>query len=224
MAEGDLYGPGLSLPVIERALTAHVRLWYPTYLADAERSVEFRADGVTPVQPGDVPRPRAWRPAEGRVDKWPADQLPAIIFGSPGLADGVRRNGRGEHSGEWAFGFTAVASARDDTSTRWVVGLHALALRKIFIQQPAVEGLPVESCTYEDEAYDPLPFARSGSLMAATVTFSIGLAELGSARGGPAAPVAGGPAVPPADPLADPPALPEVLETDHDITRRPVDG
>lgn len=208
-----MYGVALSLGRIERAVTAHLRRWYPDYLREAERQEAVRADGVTVLEPGDLQLPRSWRPA-AEVDKWPEDQLPAIIFGSPGLADsGPRRDGQGNHEGPWVFSVTAVASGNDDASTRWLVGVYTLALRLLFMQQPIIEGLSVEGCTYADEAYDALPFRRSRSLMGGTVVYELVLKDLGSASSGPLAPAE--------NPIPDPGPWPEVENTQLDLDRRP---
>ena len=222
MTATDLLGTSLSLPTLERRLTAHCRKWMPQYLRAAEREEEVGPDGGALVV-GSLPLPRTWRATSGPVDKWPEDQLPAVIFGSPGLAEGgPRRDGRGLYAGTWAFGFTAVTSGRDDVATRWLCGVYAVALRLMFVQQPAVEGLDVQSCEYQDEGYDPLPFRRTGSLMAGTVTFTIGVGGLASARHGLPAPTDGGLPVPPADPTADPGPVPTVQTTHHQIERTPV--
>lgn len=205
MTVENLFGPVLTLGRVERSVMAHVRLWVPTYLPEVERSEGVRADGVTPLEPGSLPLPKSYRPAD-RLDKWPADQLPALIFGSPGLGDdGPRRRGDGAISGGWVFSLTAVASGRDDETTRWLCGIYTATLRLLFAQQPLIAGLDVESCAYEDEAYDGLPFSRSGSLMAGTVTFTLGLGGLASSAHGPAEPLA--------DPLPDPGPWPTVQDT-----------
>lgn len=213
MTASNVLGPSLSLGRLERAVMAHVRLWLPTYLREAERAEGVQADGVTPLQPGSVPLPRSFRPTDGRVDKWPEDQLPALIFGSPGLANGgLRRDGRGEYRGTWVVQLTAVASGRDDTTTRWLAGIYCVALRLLLVQQPKVAGLDVDGIAYEDEAYDRLPFSRGRSLMAGSVSFTLGAGAVASARGGVSAPLP--------SPTTDPGPPPEVTETDVTIERR----
>lgn len=211
MTDLNVFGQALSLPTIERALMAHVRRWFPDYLRDAERAEGFRADGVTPLEVGTLQLPRSWRPAD-QVDKWAEDQLPAVIFGSPGLSDaGPRRDGSGKHEGPWVFSLTTVVSGRDDQATRWLCGIYTVALRLLFLQQPMIAGLPVESCKYADEAYDPLPFRRQRSLMGGTVVFELVLSGLGDASGGPLEPAA--------DPIPDPGPWPEVENTALDLDR-----
>lgn len=211
MTVENMMGPALSLPTIERRVMAHLRLWFPTYLREAERQELVRSDGVAPLAPGSIPLPRSWEPTQGRVDKWPAAQLPAVIFGSPGLGEPPRRAGGGDYSGDWVFAMTGVASARDAASTRWVTGIYVLALRLLFVQQPLIEGLPVESCKWEDEAYDDLPFSRSGALMAGTATFTLGLGELASSAHGPPAPLE--------NPIEDPGPWPTVQDTSLTVER-----
>lgn len=211
MTVANQVGEALSLGRIERATMAHIRKWLPTYLREAERLEEVQADGVTALEVGSLPLPRSWRPAEGRLDKWPAEQLPAIIFGSPGLGDPPRRTGRGDHEGEWVLSATAVVSGNDDVTTRHLVGIYGVALRLLFAKQPLIEGLPVESIKYADEAYDGLPFSRSGSLMAGTVVFELGLSGLVTSGPGPLEPLE--------DPLDDPGPWPDVQTYDLTVDR-----
>lgn len=211
MTDTNVFGTALSLPTIERAVMAHLRRWFPDYLRDAERREGVRADGVTPLEPGELPLPRSWRPA-AEVDKWAEDQLPAIIFGSPGLSDsGPRRSGDGKHEGPWVFSLTAVVSGRDDQVNRWLVGIYTAALRLLLMQQPMIVGLPVEGCHYADEAYDPIPQRRSRALMAGTVVYELVLSGLGDAAAGPLAPAE--------NPIPDPGPYPEVENTGLDVTR-----
>lgn len=210
----SVFGPVLTLPRIKGRVVAHTRLWMPTYLRAIEREEGVRADGVTPLAAGTLPLPKSWTKTNGRVDKWPAAQLPAVIFSSPGLSDsGAHRYGTA-YQGTWAFGLTTVASARDADSTEWLCGLYTAALRLLFIQQPVVGGLPVKGCSYADEAYDELPFSRSGSLMAGTATFELELGDLGDVRLGPLEPAA--------DPVPRPGDGPEVQTTALDLERSPL--
>lgn len=217
MSEGNLFGVALALPVIEARLLEHVQLWVPDYLRDIERQVAVRPDGA-PHAVGSLPLFRSFTPTDGRVDKWPENQLPACLFGSPGLDGPPRRDGRGEHEGTFAVGFTVVVSARDDRWTRWLCGIYAAALRLLFIQQGAVQGLPITHVTYTDESYDPLAYSRQRAIMAATVTFAVGVGGLGSARQGPAAP-----SPTPDGAVPDPGPFPAVEETILEVERSPVD-
>jgi hypothetical protein len=208
----NVYGVALSRGRIQRATTAHVRRGVPDYWRVAARQEGVQADGATALEVGTLQLPRSWRRTQGELDRWPEDQLPALIFGSPGLSDeGVRRDGEGKHEGTWVFSWTAVVSGRDDDVTGWLVGIYTLALRLLFLQQPLIEGLPVTKCSYADEAYDGLPFRRSRSLMAGTVVFELGLKDLGSARGGPVDPAE--------NPIPDPGPWPVVENTGLDLDR-----
>lgn len=213
MTAGNVFGPILALPTIERLTMAHVRGWLPDYLRDVEAGVAFEPDGVTPLAPGSLPLPRSWRPTSGAVDKWPADQLPAVIFGSPGLGDPPARRAEG-YEGGFVVTLSAVASGNDEASTRWLVGIYVAALRALLAQQSDVEGLPVEGLALEDEGYDDLPFSRSGSLMVGTVAFTMTLRDLVDPTTGPAAPSG--------DPAIDPGPWPEAETTELILERRPV--
>lgn len=215
MTATNQIGPHLTLSRVKRATLAHVQAWLPTYLRDVERAEGVRADGATPLVPGSLPLPRSWRVTDGPVHKWPEDQLPAVIFGSPGLDDsGPRRRGDGEHSGRWVVSLTAVVAGRDADVTDWLVGLYTAALRLLMVQQPLVAGLDMEGVTWQDEAYDDLPAQRTRSLKAGTCTFTMQLGGLASSAFGPVAPLP--------DPTTDPGPYPTVQDTGMTVERRPL--
>lgn len=212
MTTGNLLNASLSLATIERCVMAHTRLWLPTYLADAERAEGVLPDGTTELEPGSLPLPRSYRPTDGRVDKWAEDQLPALIFGSPGVDEGsLRHDGRGRFTARWIFQLTVVYSAKDDTLTRFGTAVYASALLQLFVQQQSIEGLQVEGVTPLDLAFDRLAFSPSRALGAATLAFSLEAGTVADARGGPSEPLV--------DPLADPGPWPDVDDVDFDIER-----
>ena len=201
----------LSLSTIERRLMAHTRLWLPTYLREAERSEMVMPDG-SELEPGALPLPCSYRPTDGRVDKWAEDQLPALIFGSPGIDEGtLRHDGRGRFTARWIFQLTIVYSASDDTLTRFGTAVYANALLSLFVQQQAVLGLDVEGIVPLDLAFDRLAWSPSRALGAATLSFSLEAGTVADARGGPSVPLE--------DPLEDPGPAPEVTDVDYDIER-----
>lgn len=212
MTVANLLRGSLSLATVERCVMAHTRLWLPTYLRDAERAEGVMPDGVTELEPGSLPLPRSYRPTDGRVDKWGEDQLPALIFGSPGVDEGtLRHDGRGRYTARWIFQLTVVYSAKDDTLTRFGTAVYASALLQLFVQQQAIEGLEVEGIVPLDLAFDRLAFSPSRALGAATLAFSLEAGAVADARGGPLEPLD--------DPLDDPGAWPEVTDVEHDIER-----
>jgi hypothetical protein len=218
----NLYGPVLTLPRIERAVISHVRAWLPAYLSEVQRQEQVQADGVTPLAPNALELPRSWRPTSGPVEKWPEDQLPAVIFGSPGLGDGgTRKDGEGDYSGSWVISLSAVVAGRDYDTVRWATGIYTAALRLLLVQQPRIEGLDVQGARWQDEGYDPLPFEQSRTLMAGTTVFTLELGGLANAAYGPAAPTddPGAYPQPPSDPAADPGPFPTVQTTELDIER-----
>jgi hypothetical protein len=221
----NLYGPMLTRSRIHRAVIAHVKLWIPHYLAEVQRQEGVRADGVTALGPTDLPLPKSWRPTPGEVRKWPEDQLPAVIFGSPGLGSGgTRKDGEGAYSGAWIISLSAVVGGRDLDTTEWLAGMYTAALRLLMVQQPRVQGLDVQGARWEDEGYDPLPADAGRSLAAGTCTFTLELGGLANAAYGPAAPTDDPTTYPqpPGDPGDDPGPFPTVEEFELDIERSPL--
>jgi hypothetical protein len=201
----NVFGPFLTLSDVEDAVLAHVRAWIPDYLREVERHLVTRPSGQTLV-PGTLPLPKSYERAS-QVDKWPESQLPAVVFSSPGLADGgLRRDGAGTYEGTWVVALHSVVAGNDDRSTRWLAGAYTAALRLLMTQQAMVEGLDVEAVEYADEAYDQIPHVRARSLMAGTATFELTVRDLASASAGPSAPSG--------EPATDPGPWPEVEETE----------
>lgn len=212
MTASNLFGQSLSLTKIERCVMAHTKLWLPTYLREAERAEQYLPDGSANTV-GQLPLPRSYRPTDGRVDKWPEDQLPALIFGTSGVEDGsLRHQGNGEYTARWIYQLTVVHSAKDDVLTRYGVGVYAAALLQLFAQQQKISGLDVEGIVPLDLAYDRLAFSPSRALGSASLLFSLEAGTVADARGGPSEPLV--------DPESDPGPAPEVTTVQHDITKK----
>lgn len=209
----NLYGQVLTRSKVERAVIAHVQAWLPAYLSETQRQEETYPDG-SPLGVTDLQLPRAWRATNGPVEKWPEDQLPAVVFGSSGLSAPPAMDGRRVYTASWAFALSAVVSGNDYDSTEWLAGIYVAALRLLMVQQPLVAGLEVESLKWEGESYDPLPFEAGRSLAAGTCAFTLEIRDVANASGGPVAP--------PDDPGVDPGPWSEVDEVELDIERSPI--
>lgn len=184
------------------------KLWLPQYLADAERHHALTAPYCQ--------LPVTWRPAPD-VRKWPEEQLPAVIFGSPGLAGSppVKQADR-SYMTTWVLALSGVVHGSSEEDTELIASCYGIALRTLFLQQAGrftdtagYDGpmLAVESLTWEDEGYDDIAASRSRTLVAATVTFTVVFRNTATSLGGPDQPP-----IPPDPPSTDPGPFPEITE------------
>src|SRR5262245_7939817 len=100
------------MTIFRRILTTHevetraipgLTKWVPTYPAELERQTER--------EPGSLPVPRAWTTATS-FDKWPEDQLPAVLVISPGLLEPPNGEGDGSYRAKYSLGIGVITSAR----------------------------------------------------------------------------------------------------------------
>ena len=79
------------------------RRWMGTYLAEVERQHGLQA--------GHWQRPRAYVRVLS-FDKWPEDQLPAVMLVSAGIAGPPIKHGDGKIAARWLLGLGVLCSAR----------------------------------------------------------------------------------------------------------------
>jgi len=95
----SLYGRLISAVDVEQALAARIALRMNDYLAETERQ-----HGIAV---GTIQRPRAMVVTE----RFPEDQLPAVIVESPGTADLPLPDGQGRYMARWEVVLTIAVSA-----------------------------------------------------------------------------------------------------------------
>jgi hypothetical protein len=184
-----------------------VRRWISTYLAEKE--------GQAGLRRGVIPRPRGWTVAPS-VDKWPEDQLPAIIFEATGIPAPPRKGGDGRYRARWEMRITTIVSAKTERDSRRVASLYTAALRALFAQRPSLDG-HADGIDWLAERYDELAFDEQRSLGHGTVALLVEVDDVTTAGAGP---------VTPDDPL-DPdieswPDWPIVQTVDVDVERQPL--
>jgi hypothetical protein len=184
-------GPIVSGHDVEQATLAVLRRWMPTYLAEAERQTG-RVVGSLPVI-------RGWTVAT-TFDKWPEDQLPAIVLISPGLASPPDADGGGEYRARFMLGAVVIVSAATEAATRELAGLYSAVMRACLIQHQSLEGFGL-GVQWLDERYDDLNFDDGRSLAAGQVTFTIEVGGIARRWNGPAHPSE--PPATPTDPIPE---------------------
>jgi hypothetical protein len=109
-----------------------VRVWARDYLAEMQRQ-----RGLDDVEA--MPPFRSIVVA-GAPEKWPEDQLPALLVSSPGLAEtstrrGIEVHGDGGYVARWRVECVSEVSARGNRQAIRLARLYAAAVRALVIQQ-----------------------------------------------------------------------------------------
>jgi hypothetical protein len=126
------FGPILSAFEVEHALVACVRIWIRDYLAEMERQRGQAVEGMPWFRSIVV---------AGAPEKWPEDQLPALLVSSPGLAEtgtrrGIEVHGDGGYVARYRVDAVCEVSARGNRQAIRLARVYAAAVRALLIQQP----------------------------------------------------------------------------------------
>jgi hypothetical protein len=187
---------------VELAALAVLKKWASTYLGEAE--------AATGRVRGSLPRPRAWTTAT-EFEKWPEDQLPAVLLISPGLAAPPRADGNGTYRASFALGIVST-SHMDETAA--LAKLYCATLRACLLQHQSLEGFAA-GVTWADENYDDLPSIDDRSLGAGQAIFVVEVDAISTRWNGPIHPSE--PPTPDAAPLPDDPTATAVAVEVHPI-------
>lgn len=162
---------------LERWVTETLRKWSSTYIAEVERQHGIPA--------GTLARPRSWVTANA-IEKWPEDQLPAVIVVSVGLAENPLRNGD-RFRARWEIHIACVCSARREDEAHRMAMLYLAAHRSILVQRPSLEGR-ARGVDWVDEDYEPIDFDDSRTLAGGEAVFWIEVDDVVSTNSGPTTP------------------------------------
>lgn len=177
--------------------------WFDTYLAEVERQ--------NALDVRQLPRPRSYS-RRNEFERWPEDQIPAVIVISPGLVEPPVANGSGEFRGYWGVGVAVIAEGQDTDNTRDLVGYYTAAIRALILQRPSLGGFAM-GVTWEGEHYDDISDVEMGRTLASgQVVFQVEVEGIVSTKAGPVTPD-----TPPVDPPPVSPAWPIATEVTADI-------
>jgi hypothetical protein len=190
---------------VEGWMTALLKRWAGTYLAEAERSHGYDV--------GSLARPRGYVRTP-TFDKWNEDQLPTVCVISPGTVGPPKRDGRGRYRARWAISVGVIVSASTLDATHELAELYVAAFRQLVLQRPSLDG-HANGVTWAEERYDELPFDDLRSLGVGQVAFEVEVENVVTSNAGP---------VTPDDPLEpDTDAWPPWARVrTHDVTVDPV--
>jgi len=192
---------------VEQWVLALERKWFGTYLAEAERQHGYAACTF--------PRPRAWVVAAS-FDKWPEDQVPAVLVVSTGVVVPPRKTGDGVYRAQWRVEVGACVSARTEAESRELAELYVAALNAVVVQHPSLEG-NANGASWLELTYTPLDYDSTRSLYAGSAVFAVEVDDVVTTGAGPAAP---DPAMDECAPWAP---WPEVATVDVDVDNYAVD-
>lgn len=192
----EVFGEILLGSNVEQAVIANLKTWFPTYLAEVERQ-----EGVTAHS---IPEPRSYDTVND-FQKWPENQLPAVVVVSPGLAGLPMTEGDGRTRAAWIVGIAVVASAKDKRSTQNLAKLYAAVVRTLMLQQQSLGGIGMGT-SWRHESYTDIPASDERTLGSCQVIFEVDIGDVVHARMGLAQP--------PDDPYSPDPEWPTVETAD----------
>jgi hypothetical protein len=177
-APASIFGPLVTGHDVEQAVLSTLRKWSGTYIAEAED-----AHGITRCS---LERVRAWVIGP-TLDKWPEDQLPAVVIASPGLAPPPRRNGEGYYRATWRIELGVVCAARTQARSRELSALYLRAHMAIVAQKQSLESF-ADGVAWLDESYTQLDYDDVRSLYSGSAVFAIDVEDVLSTDAGPTEP------------------------------------
>jgi hypothetical protein len=174
----SIFGPIVTGYDLEVWTLQLCRKWFGTYLSEMERQ-----HGLTA---GTFKRPLSYTVAPS-FDKFPEDQLPAIVLVSAGLAEQPAKQGDGNMHGRWDLLAGGIVSARRQDEAHAMAQFYCGALRWLLIQRPSLDG-HAQGVVWMDEDYTMLEFDETRSLAAGVARFTVEVENVSNAKAGPLTP------------------------------------
>lgn len=162
--DDDIFGPIVLTDEVSNAVRKVLGRWLTTYLAWQERrkGLDRRS----------IPTIRSYKDTGDRIEKFPEDQLPALIAITTGTDQPPSRSGDGVYRGPWQLAVAVVVSAPDPEAVRLITSVYGAAIRACLLQHRTLEGA-IEGLDYVSETYDDETIAG-----AATASRTLGVVRL----------------------------------------------
>jgi len=210
---GSAFGPLVSAADLEDHLQATLERWLPSYLYEVERHNQ--------VQPGTLPLPQQLvRSSE--IEKFPEDQLPCLMLGSPGLTDPPESDGAGYYTATWQINLAVEIVAGPNRRALQLARWYTLALRACAVQQQQDPGLPthVQICRvdWRDERYNTLDSIDDRTVCVGRVELAVTVANVLQRGLGPLDPL-----ISPQPPLPVSPTWPAAVTVITPVERVPLE-
>jgi hypothetical protein len=150
---------------VEQAVLSTLRGWLPVYLRWFEQQTGRSA--------GALPNPRSYRVVADPDERFPEEQLPAILVVSPGLAEPPSREGDGSWQATWTVGIGVIVSTATADTTREVAAVYTAAVRAAIVQRGALGGI-ADHTRWTDEMHDQIVTPdRARHIAAGYLTFDV---------------------------------------------------
>lgn len=193
------FGAMLTMPQVERRVTAHLQAWMATALGAVER--------IEDIPAGKLQEPRSWDRSDV-FEKFDEADLPNVVVVCPGMTQAPSRDGEGKWRAWFGVVVGCVVSGLDHTSTRDLAGWYGQALA-LAMTRPGIEG--ARGVTWGGLETDVLPFDASRTLGGVRVPFDIEFEDVLEAFVGPTVPLA--------SPLTPPTDAPDVTAAEVSVNR-----
>ena len=210
MSTPSIFGRIVTGADVEEAAMHTLKLWSSTYLAELERQ-----HGLTA---GDLPRVRSWTTAPS-FDKWPEDQLPAMVLVSIGLGGPPEKRRSSVYTARWLLSIAAVVSASTQQQSHRLAELYVAAHRALLLNRQSLDGFGADGTDWLEESYDDMPYDDARSLGWGIAHFTVQVDDVQTVHAGPTTPDV--PLVPDTDPWPDDPVAELV---DSELVKLAADG
>lgn len=178
VVEPSIFGRIVTGGDVEERCIDVLKRWSGTYISEVERQ--------NGIEAGTLARIRAWVTAPS-FDKWPEDQVPAVLLISVGLAEAPRKGGDGRYRARWQMGLGCICSARTQAQAHAQAMLYVAAHRTLLIQRPSLDGW-ADGVVWQDEDYAQISYDDLRTLAAGQATFTVEVADVVTANAGPLTP------------------------------------
>lgn len=210
MTAASVFGPLVAAVQVEDHIAEVVARWFPSYLYEVERT--------NGIEAGTLPSLRSVvRSSE--LERFPEDQLPCLMIGSPGLTDPPEHDGAGYYVATWQINLGIELAAGPNRRALELARLYALAARACVLQQQQDPGLEhpaaIVRVDWRDERYDVLDSVDDRTVCAGRVELAVTVADVTRIGQGPLDPL-----IPPQDPGPTAPAWPTAQNVITDVTRQ----
>lgn len=187
MSEDNVFGKIVTGRAVRFAMMAHLKLWFPTYLAEVARIDGYDPAKVQPfrsfVSALDMP--------EGKYEE---HQMPCCVIVAPGLLREPEKRG-GSMIATWGVSVGCVVSGQSRENTFALSEMYAAAVRAAVIQNPSLGGFAT-AVDWLGERYDDIPNDMLRTLAAGSVQFAVDVYSAITPNAGPDEPLS--------DPIPDP--------------------
>jgi hypothetical protein len=165
---------------IEQAALATLRLWLPTYLAEANEQADAFENGIAAPHSFGVVSEYA---------RWPEESLPAVVLMAAGTNGSPYKDGETYYHAPYALEVVAEFAAADGATARLGAQLYGAAIRGCLLQR---RGLGSEDdllvTDWVAEELGTLAIEERATRVAVSNVFTVTMGEIAGTGFGPATP------------------------------------